>query len=285
MGRAVKPQTHFISPRRYEMDSISILSKLTQRDFDICVDIYEHRFLTTTQIYQLHFPSYSRARVRLHQLHQIGVLNRFRPPKRPGSWPWHYVLDKAGAEIVSDIRDVEADKLYFRRNRPPNLVKSPRLQHMRDTNEFFCRLIHISRQNGIELVDWLGERASMEACHGVVRPDGLGIFRFGETQTNFFLELDRGTESGSCLRDKIVDYEEVAISVHLPKLLLVCFSSTRRERSARPALRSTRLTVATSFLHWHLDRPLGPIWLPVNESHRRSLFELDSGLNRTNLRT
>lgn len=275
MGRAVKRPTHSVSPRRYRMDSLSVLSSLIQRDVDICLDIFDHRFLTTTQVFQLHFPSYSRARVRLHQLYLLGVLDRFRPPKRPGSWPWHYVLDKLGAQIVSDMRDIDAHRLYFHRNRQANLLNSVRLNHMRDVNEFFCHLIFASRQkNEFRVTKWLGEQASTALCHGIVRPDGAATIETPSGNLDFFLELDRGTEDSARLRNKMIDYDEVAISKHLPKLLLFCFHSPRRERFARQALRSTRVNVATSILDWHLERPFDPIWLPVGGERRLRLEDL-----------
>ncbi len=120
-----------VLPNRYRFDSVSVLSNLTQRDLDICLDIFDHRFLTTTQVYQLHFSTHARARVRLHELYLLGLVNRFRPPKRPGSWPWHYVLDKLGADIVSHARGIDANKLHLRKSRHLALVNSPRLDHMR----------------------------------------------------------------------------------------------------------------------------------------------------------
>ncbi|MEX2551528.1 MAG: replication-relaxation family protein [Actinomycetota bacterium] len=277
MGRAVKDPTQSVLPRQYRLDSVSILSNLIQRDFDVCLDIYEHRFLTSTQIFQLHFPSYSRARVRLHELYLLGILNRFRPPKRPGSWPWHYVLDKLGADIASDMRNIDAHKLYFRKNRQINLLNSPRLSHMRDINEFFCRLVYASRQENdydLAVTSWLGEASSAALCQGIVRPDGVASIQGPWGKLDFYLELDRGTEDSSRLQDKMIDYDEAAISSHLPKLLLFCFPNSRRERNASRALRSARLTVATSTLESHLDRPLDPIWLPLNGEKRLCLGDL-----------
>jgi hypothetical protein len=272
MGRAVKSPTHSVSTGRYRMDSVSVLSNLIQRDMDICLDIFDHRFLTTTQVSQLHFPSHSRARVRLHQLYLLGILNRFRPPKRPGSWPWHYVLDKLGADIVSDMRDIDAHRLYFHKNRQANLLNSVRLNHMRDINEFFCRLIYASRQKkDFVVTNWLGETASAALCQRIVRPDGVATIERHSGNVDFFFELDRGTEDSTRLRSKMIDYDEVAISAHLPKLLLFCFPSSRRERFAREALQSTRLTVATSVFDWHLDRPLDQIWLPLQGEQRLAL--------------
>lgn len=275
--RAVTDQTRSISLRRYRTDSVSILSNLTQRDLDICLDIFDHRFLTTTQLFQLHFSSYARARVRLLQLFQLGILNRFRPPRRPGSWPWHYILDHLGAELVSDVRSIDAGKLYFRKNRPLNPVKSQRLRHTHDVNEFFCRLVYVGRKGKrLTVASWLGEAASAALCQRVVRPDAVSALRTARGGLEFFLELDRGTENLGRLRDKVIDYEEAAISAHLPRVLLFCFPSTRRERFARDALRSSRLKVATSTLSWHLEDPLRQIWLPIGADRRLSLEDLAS---------
>jgi hypothetical protein len=272
MRRAVKTSTRSVLPNRYRFDSVSVLSHLTQRDLEICLDIFDHRFLTTTQVFQLHFSSHARARVRLHELYLLGVLNRFRPPKRPGSWPWHYVLDKLGADIVSHARGIDANQLHLRKNRHLSLVNSPRLNHKRLVNEFFCRLIAVCRQtDDFAVTSWLGEASSASLCQSVVRPDGIATLRTPSGKNAFFLELDRGTEESGRLLHKMIDYDEAAISKHLPKLLLFCFPSTRREHFARPAIRASRLIVATSILEWHLDRPLEPIWLPLNGDKRLSL--------------
>lgn len=275
--RAVTDQTRSISLRRYRTDSVSILSHLTQRDLDICLDIFDHRFLTTTQLFQLHFSSYARARVRLLELFQLGILNRFRPPRRPGSSPWHYLLDQVGAEVVSDVRGIDAEKLYFRKNRPLNLMNSPRLRHTHDVNEFFCRLAHVGRKGKtLTIASWLGEAASAALCQRVVRPDAVSALRTSRGGLQFFFELDRGTENLGRLRDKMVDYEEASISAHLPRVLLFCFPNTRRERFARDVLRSSRLRVATSTLPWHLEDPLRQIWLPIGADRRLSLEDLAS---------
>lgn len=277
-GRAVTDQTRSISLRRYRTDSVSVLSHLTQRDLDICLDIFDHRFLTTTQLFQLHFSSYARARVRLLELFQLGILNRFRPPRRPSSWPWHYILDHLGAEVVSDVRGIDAEKLYFRKNRPLNLVDSQRLRHTHDLNEFFCRLIYAGREGkNLAVTSWLGEAASAALCQRVVRPDSVSAVRTPTGTVEFFFELDRGTENLGRLRNKMVDYDEAAITAHLPKLLLFCFPNSRRERFARDVLKNRRLKVATSTLSWHLEDPLRQIWLPIGADRRLSFEDLSSG--------
>lgn len=275
MTRAFEGPTRSITLKRYRTRDFSVLNHLTERDSNICLDIYEHRFLTTHQLFQLHFTSYSRARVRSRQLCELGVLSRFRPPQNPGSAPWHYVLDRLGAEIVSGIRNIEADKLYFERNRPAKLRQSPRLDHMRDVNEFFCRLVYAGRQkHHIKLTRWLGENRSIGLCKAVVRPDGIGTLQKGDTTRDFFLEMDRGTEPAQRLREKVVDYEEVVISRHMPRIVLFCFPNERREQFAISALQTGKLTIATCTLDKHLEDPLGPNWLPVRHERRMRLIEI-----------
>jgi hypothetical protein len=88
------------------------------------------------------------------------------------------VLDRTGAEVVTGLVDATIDPSYFERNRPPRLAKSPRLEHMREVNEFFCRLVYASRQKpGHAVARWWGESRSAGFCKGVVRPDGIGTLR------------------------------------------------------------------------------------------------------------
>ncbi|MEO7818271.1 MAG: replication-relaxation family protein [Actinomycetota bacterium] len=257
------------------MDYVPALSYLTERDFQICADVFDHRFLTTTQIQQLHFDSSARARVRTKQLYDLGVLDRFRPPRQPGSYQWHYVLDLLGVQIVSDLRDIDADKLYLRRNRPLRLLESPRLDHMRDINEFFCRLTGAGRQNGpFQVTRWLGEAKSAAVCQELVNPDGIGTITRNALALDFFFELDRGTESAGLLERKMLGYRRASIADHLPKLLLFCFASPRREQSARRILSVGAITIATSTLPLHLEDPLAPIWLPLNSEQRLSLVDI-----------
>lgn len=121
---------------------------------------------------------------------------------------------------------------------------------------------------------WFGEARSSGHCQGIVHPDGIGTVKGPSTSTSFFLELDRGTEDIDQLAAKIIDYDEAAVSKHLPRLLLFCFQTERRERSAMPALRSRSLIVATATLERHLAHPLGPNWLPIAEERRVKLLEI-----------
>lgn len=253
---------------------VRILNHLTERDVQICIDLHEHRFMTTHQIFQLHFNSEYRARARTLQLFQLGLLNRFRPPKWPGSWPWHYVLDRLGLEVVSGALDIDFSK-YFDRNRPSRLAKSRRLDHLRQVNDFFCHLAYAGRKSGdATLTRWLGEFRSAAECNRIVFPDGIATLRGPDASKKFFFELDRGTERDQVLKEKMIFYDNVAISQLLPRILLFCFSAERRERSALPLLYSSRLTVATATLDRHLQDPLAANWLPWRGERRLRILDL-----------
>lgn len=82
MGRAVVGRTRHTaraSTRSIRSKIQRVSSSATERDQLICVDLYEHRVLTTDQLHELHFSSIQRARARLFQLHEMGVLWRSRP--------------------------------------------------------------------------------------------------------------------------------------------------------------------------------------------------------------
>ena len=60
-------------PRTDRLRLQSIAASITERDQRICIDLFEHRILTTIQLYELHFPSYPRARKRLLELAPAGA--------------------------------------------------------------------------------------------------------------------------------------------------------------------------------------------------------------------
>lgn len=252
----------------------SLLGGITDRDMDLCLHLYEHHVLTTQQAFELLFPSYHRARKRLLLLYDRAVIGRFRPPQRPGSQPFHYVLDERGAKLVAGYLGVELKELKFRSDRVLRLSRSPFLRHFRETNGFFCRLAYACRQSreGTQLVRWFGERRAGKI--GPIRPDGLGMLRRPGELVAFYLELDRGTEDGNRLDEKLIWYSRYDFD-NAPHAILFCFHSGRRETSARRSLISCRrFTVATTTLERHMADPFGPNWLPLRAERRLSLFEL-----------
>lgn len=264
-------------PRTDRLRLQAISSSLTERDQRICADLFEHRILTTIQLYELHFPSYARARKRLLELHRLGVLWRTRPQRQPGSLPWHYVLDEPGALVVAESRGIEPTELRYRFDRVLGMLDSPRLRHLRETNGFFTRLAHACRTSepSHRLAMWWGERTCAQRWQSLVRPDGLGLLEGSAgSSVRFALELDRGTESRDRLANKLERYLLIASGADAPQVVLFCFPTAEREASAHQVLQQPGIPVATSTSERHLADALGPVWRPVRADRRVRLIDL-----------
>jgi hypothetical protein len=66
----------------------ALAGRLTDRDRTLCRLLHQHRVLTTPQLIDLAFPSRNAAEHRLAILHQLGVLDRFRPHHTPAGPLW-----------------------------------------------------------------------------------------------------------------------------------------------------------------------------------------------------
>ena len=210
MPRSLGPQTPFgknpSNPRpRVSKDLISGAARsVTSRDKRICLDIYEHRFLTTHQARRLHFTSAPRARNRLHTLWRFRVLERFQPERPTGSHPIYYVLDEVGIHIVAAQLGAVPKRLHYDREGALAQVYSPHLLHHTEVNDFFTRLAEEAGERaGHRLRTWLGERGCRQLWRDLVRPDGYGVLEARGRQVTFLLELDGGTEIRSRLARKL----------------------------------------------------------------------------------
>jgi len=281
MARSLVPQTPFgrnsPNPRpRVGKDLISRVARsVTSRDKRICLDVVEHRFLTTHQARRLHFTSAPRARNRLLTLWRLRVLERFQPERPTGSHPFYYVLDEVGIHIVAAQLGVVPKHLYYDREGALAQVYSPHLLHHTEVNDFFTRLAEeAGGEPGHRLCTWLGERGCRRVWRDLVRPDGYGVLEARGKQVSFFLELDGGTEIRSRLARKLEACADLAGIPEAPDALVFCFPSSEREASARAILEDPGIVVATGLLHDHLRDPLGEVWLPLGGRRRRHLIDL-----------
>jgi Replication-relaxation len=64
------------------------------RDLAVVIDVWRYKFLTSTQILELHWNGCVPrvANKRLTKLFDTGLVDRFRPVARTGSFPWTYQL-------------------------------------------------------------------------------------------------------------------------------------------------------------------------------------------------
>src|SRR5512132_4082789 len=253
----------------------ALAGRRTDRDRTLCQLLPQHQGLTTPQLIDLAFPSRNAAEHRLAILHQLGVLDRFRPRHTPGSAPYHYVLGPLGAALLAAQTDQEPAELGYRRDRTLALAHSQRLAHLLGVNSFFCALAHTARQHpAAALEEWWSEQRCAAQWGRLVHPDGYGRWREHQTQLDFFLEYDRGSEPLGRLAAKLPGYLQLAQASEIATPLLWWLPTQAREAAARQALSGSSLPVATATPDPD-QTPAGPLWLPLHASGpRRRLAQL-----------
>ena len=255
----------------------ALTGRLTDRDRTLCRLLHDHRVLTTPQLIDLAFASRNAAEHRLAILHQLGVVDRFRPHHTPGSAPYHYVLGPLGAALLAAEADQEPAQLGYRRDRTLALAHSQRLGHLLGINSFFSALARTARQDPAAALEvWWSEQRCAAQWGRLVHPDGYGRWRQQQTRVDFFLEYDRGSEPAGRLAAKLPGYLQLAQASQLATPLLLWLPTPAREAAARQALSGSSLPVATATPHPD-HTPAGPLWLPLHTSGpRRRLAQLAS---------
>jgi Replication-relaxation len=253
----------------------ALAGRLGDRDRTLCRLLHQHRVLTTPQLTDLAFPSRNAAEHRLTILHQLRVVDRFRPRHTPGSAPYHYVLGPLGAALLAAQTDQEPAELGYRRDRTLALAHSQRLAHLLGVNSFFCALARAARQDPAAALEvWWSEQRCAARWGRLVHPDGYGRWREQQSRMDFFLEYDRGSEPLQRLAAKLPSYLQLAQASEIATPLLVWLPTQAREAAARQALSGSSLPVATATPHPD-HTPAGPLWLPLHASGpRRRLAQL-----------
>lgn len=287
--RRVRKRT--LRSRITPFDVFASANSLTDRDRKILLDLYRHRVLTLHQLSELHFTHPRKARKRLLELYERGLVQRFRPWREQGSAPFHYVLGELGLHVVAGNFDLDLKRIKQRIAADQKLAHSAKLAHLLEVHDFFVALIACCRQTpGHRVARWWSERrCALEwADNGtpIVRPDAQGIVRGPGASCSFLLELDRGTERGERLTEKSRKYVLVARRNlydlrrgEPPRVdvVLYLFPSARRELSARERIEAWMgLPVVTSHRALHERDPLGRNWSPVwrDSDARLNLYEL-----------
>jgi hypothetical protein len=255
--------------------------------------------LTTEQLAALAFGNITTARHRLSVLVRLGVLRRFRPHRETGSAPWHYVLGPVGAALLGqEDRDERKWAPQARKDRQLALERSQRLNHMTGASWFFVSLARHAREGGGELTEWLNEAETVTGFNRAAgwadirsrfpHPDGAGTWAQDRRQVRFLLEYDTGSENLPALAGKLDGYQALAGAMawndQVCPLVLFCFTSPRREQTARRALAATReapaLRIATAAVDPRTVSPVGPVWLPLSAhtGHQVRLADLDDAI-------
>jgi hypothetical protein len=241
------------------------VARLTSRDRRLLDLLAQHQTLTTEQITALAFTSERRARLRLLQLHQRQVLDRFRHLVRPGSQQWRWTLGPVGAAVAAATAGQPTPRPNVVRAATARLATSPRLHHLLAVNQFFCALAaHARHHPDTALLRWWPERRAAHATGGLVHPDGAGLWVAAGHQVPFWLELDRGSEPHSRLLTKLrTGYRRLASITDLAWPVLFWLPNRTREANLHKLLHrseNTYVVVATAAGDTAGAHPAGPVW-------------------------
>jgi hypothetical protein len=260
----------------------SVARRLTPRDRLLCQVLFDHKVLTAEQVADLCFDHLTTARHRLTALYQLRVLDRFRPFRPVGSNPYHYVLDALGVDVVAADRGVEVPRPGLQHSRALALADSQRLAHLLGVNGLFCSLVRWARAvEDTELAEWWSERRCATEWSELVHPDGFGVLRHRGVVVEFFVEVDRGTETLTRLAGKLTGYAELVRATGWSPQVCFWFPSPRREAEARQVLDHPEVAVVTGAGGLGAGKGAGPggaVWLPVaSTGPRRHLIDLAAG--------
>jgi predicted transcriptional regulator len=249
-----------------------VASSLTDRDRQILRLLRWHRVLTTSQVHVMFFSDRNTAQHRMTRLHDLRLVERFRPIRCGRDGEYHYVLDVVGAYIVAAMatEDLNKDiKMRWRSDQALAIATSQRLVHTVGANDVFVRLVAAARPRpDTRLATWWGEHYCKERFAGVVYPDGVGVWQEGPAGVVFCLEYDRGTEQLSRLVKKAGDYARLEEASGWAFWVLVVVPGPRRERGVRGALSGQGLAVATTTASL-AERPADAAWAPLGADGRR----------------
>lgn len=183
---------------------------LTERDHEVLLSLLKYRYLSTSQLERLHFPSAQTAARRIRLLATGGFVSAFRPL---ASQDRLVALAKRGAEVVAERLEVPLDQLGWdgRREKPKDYLF---LQHFLAASDFRISLSKSCDGSDVRLLGFLPEHLVEPAPKGSVQkyireaiadatdhrakishtPDAVFALERAGTPALFFLEIDRGTE-------------------------------------------------------------------------------------------
>lgn len=253
--------------------------RLTDRDHLLLGWLADHGVLTSFQIAHALYPSLDFAQRRLRKLCEAGLIGRFRPfQAEGGTYPYHYLLDQLGVDVVASQRGDDIPRRDQARKRRWHLTNRANLPHLLATNQFFIDLAgHARTHPGTALQRWwpaarcqrLGAFAEndddiqVKAYTPSVRPDGHGIWREHDLTVPFFAEIDLSSEPLWKLIDKLTGYAALAAKTGRVWPVLYCLTSPTRERHLHKQLAQDGIhwPVATTVRDQHLGKTVAEnVW-------------------------
>ncbi|MFC7306784.1 replication-relaxation family protein [Streptomyces monticola] len=279
-SRTVLTRRRTSTPSRHA-DAASLTRRLTPRDLWLIAMLHEHRVLTTDHISMLAFSSLRSAQRRLRTLHDLGILDSFRPQRLTGSAPEHYTLGRAGAAVLAAQGACELAGTGWRPDATARIAYSPFLGHTVGTNTLMARLSARARTSpGDVLTLWLSERSCARRWGDLVRPDAYGNWTApsdaggDDLLLPFFLEYDTGSYQLARLEAKLDGYAAFATTTGASPVLLIHTRTQSRDLAVRRRLaepvRGLSMRVATSSADFTTATPWDRWWTPIAPGARRT---------------
>jgi hypothetical protein len=192
---------------------------LTDRDREIIRTVYRFRFLSSSQLADMFFPSKSKADRRLRELFDHGYLDRIDRPTTSGKSELIYALWKEGASVLCAKQGITKGDLNWKPTR--NNIRLERLQHELDIVSFHLAMERsVTETPGVSWLFWqdrqeivnqksweLSNVGSSKGGKLKLIPDAFFGLQTPKGKTIFFLEVDRGTEAPRVFREKLLAYQ------------------------------------------------------------------------------
>ena len=209
---------------KYQPDPRAPRFEITGRDLAVLQALQEFGLATRAQVQALFFPSLQTASKRLQLLFHGGYVERrvfpraffdFGSPQTAttavwGTPPMVYVLTPKGRELLAACQGEEA---AADQDRAPEIQSPIFLAHRLALTDLRVALLGAAQRTcGESLRTWYeGAEAQQEwtspAGRGqILRPDALFFYGIGERMLIAFAEVDRGTERGNQIQDKLARY-------------------------------------------------------------------------------
>ncbi|HEY2673710.1 MAG TPA: replication-relaxation family protein [Rugosimonospora sp.] len=261
---------------------LAIYPHITTRDRELLQLLDDHQVLTTDQIHRLLFHARRTCQLRLGELRQLGLLERFRFARTGGgSQPWHWTLGHDGERFQAAAHNRTEPTTRSSRQRITRLSANPNLTHLLTANEFFVRLAeHARRHPQARLDRWWSETVATQQFLKV-RPDGHGLWSAADTTVGFWLEADTGTEPLGRVTAKLDGYARLAATGGPRYPVLFWVGSQAREEHLHRLLRQADAEVPTATATHDAD-PAEAVWLPGGGIERVRLQQLPSSHGRAN---
>lgn len=209
-------------------DRLLPVTPLTARDRALLEQLAEHEPLATSELLLLFFTGARTCRQRLSQLEDAELLLRVYP-----------AAGRRGTGEALWFLTLQARRLLAAPDRRKPSLSLPDLEHRRAVARFFCTLVERSLQHpGEGLWCWHGEARAERGIGGRIRPDGYGRYLLPDGEVSFYLELDRSTEPGKRVGEKLVGYTRALATVDgrdRANILLVCHGQRRLRNLAAHA--------------------------------------------------